>query len=489
MVPFAARLALFFAFAASATGLARADDLASLLSSMRDRSGPVWHAHLTSTSFVSLGNESAEMRSESQSIRFASYQCAENLCAGTYFDGERVFDININGTILPESDGIDAYLRGERTIASLAFLDPDFTSSGGRIVDEGTAAISGVRYRTLVVSNGDGTPMRVFVDPKTRTIRYMRDINGDSTFEYQDYRRIDGGYTLPFLVLRNGTLLERYHTRGSSRETFEAPHGPRATFSGVPASVATDPTRSVPIFACTLGGIATTCLLDSGNSGLSIDQELADRLHSPQVGTIQVAGLGNYSASVVRAGDLHVGSAAFPAANYVVLPDIHGFGYDVVLGADVLASTRVELDPVAHTISFDAQPASGGTSVHIVFENFVPVVLVQLGKLGAQLALDTGDESNINLSYEFYKEHPDLFSATEQNSVAGVGGTSVELIGTIPQVRIGDLSIAQQRIGTTTTLRSTAFGHLGAAFLAHFNVVIDYAAGVVQFVPTAAPAP
>jgi len=202
-----------------------------------------------------------------------------------------------------------------------------------------------------------------------------------------------------------------------------------------------------------------------------------------------VAGLGNYSASVVRAGDLHVGSAAFPAANYVVLPDIHGFGYDVVLGADVLASTRVELDPVAHTISFDAQPASGGTSVHIVFENFVPVVLVQLGKLGAQLALDTGDESNINLSYEFYKEHPDLFSATEQNSVAGVGGTSVELIGTIPQVRIGDLSIAQQRIGTTTTLRSTAFGHLGAAFLAHFNVVIDYAAGVVQFVPTAAPAP
>ena len=57
---------------------------------------------------------------------------------------------------------------------------------------------------------------------------------------------------------------------------------------------------------------------------------------------------------------------------------------------------------------------------------------MRLGKLGTQLALDTGDESNINLSYEFYQEHQELFSATEQRKVAGVGGTSIELMGTIP---------------------------------------------------------
>ena len=118
----------------------------------------------------------------------------------------------------------------------------------------------------------------------------------------------------------------------------------------------------------------------------------------------------------------------------------------------------------------------------LIIQNFVPVLIVRLGKLGTQLALDTGDESNINLSYEFYEEHQELFSATEQRKVSGVGGTSVELMGTIPEVRVGDLLLDHQRIGTTPALRGIAFGHLGAAFLSHFNVVIDYAGERVFFI-------
>jgi len=489
MVPFATRLALFFALASVATVGARADELSSLLERMRAFSGPVWQAHLTSTSVVSAGNERAEMHSETQDLRFATYECAENLCAGNYFDGERLFDININGTALPESDGPDPYLRGERTIASLAFLDPAFVENGGTIVDDGYATVLGARYRTFVVGNGDGTPMQVFVDPQKADVRFLRDVNGDATFEYRDYRRVADAYTLPFLVLRNGNVLERYHTRASTRESFVAPHGPRPVFSGKTAAVATDPNRAIPIFPCSIGGVATTCLLDSGNSGLAISQELATQIHASTVGSFQVRGLGNYSTDVVRAGDLRVGNATWGPANYVVLRDIHRFGYDLVLGADVFASTTVGLDPVTHTISFDVPEPTGANSVHIVFANFVPVVIVQLGNLGAQLALDTGDESNINLAYDFYQEHRDLFRATEQRNVSGVGGTSVELIGTIPQVRIGDLFLAQQRIGATQSLRGTAFGHLGAGFLANFNVVIDYASGFVHFAPAPTPAP
>ncbi|HVA28713.1 MAG TPA: retropepsin-like aspartic protease [Candidatus Baltobacteraceae bacterium] len=488
-MPFATRLGLFFALAVFATATARAEDLNALLARMRSYSGPVWQAHLTSTSFVSLANDDAEMHSESQNVRFATYECTENLCAGTYFDGERLFDININGTTLPESDGSDPYLRGERTVASLAFLDPAFTDNGGQIVDDGFAAISGVRYRSLLVSSGDATPMQVFVDPQTGKVRYLRDVNGDATFEYLDYRRVAGSYTLPFLVMRNGAVLERYHTRGSTREDFVAPHGPRPTFVGAAVAVPTDPTRTIPVFACSIGGIHTTCLLDSGNSGLSISRELATTLHAQAIGSFQVRGLGNYSTDVVRVGALRVGNATWGPSNYVVLNDIHRFGYDVVLGADVLASTTISLDPIAHTIAFGAPAPPGGTGVHIVFANFVPVVIVQLGRLGAQLALDTGDESNINLAYDFYQEHRGLFDATEQRNVAGVGGTSVELIGTIPQVRIGNLSIDKQRIGATQSLRGTAYGHLGAAFLANFDVVIDYASGLVYFAPVPTPAP
>jgi Aspartyl protease len=482
---FAARLALLFAVLSTTVAAVRPDDLSSFLDRMRTKSGPVWRTHLTSTSHLTLQHEATAVRSESLGLRFATYECATNLCAGTYFDGERVYSININGTRLPQSDANDSYLRGERTIASLEFLAPDFVDNGGWVRDAGSQTIDSVRYRVLVVSNGDATPMRVFVDGKTAVVRYIQDVDADATLEYRDYRAVDGGLYLPYLVLRNGDVLERYDTRDTTKDDFAAPHGPVAVFRGPPTPVQSDPQRAIPIFPCSLGGISTTCLLDSGNSGLSISAELAQQLHAPTVGSFVVRGLGNYSTDVVRATDLVVGNAAYGPANYVVLRDIRHFGYDVVLGADVLASTTIGLDPVHHTITFGAPIPSGGTSVPVVFQNFVPVLTVQLGRLGTQLALDTGDESNINLAYDYYAAHrEELFSATEEQPVVGVGGKSLELLGTIPEVRVGDLSMGEQRIGATQTLHGTAFGHLGAAFLENFNVVIDYAGGQVHFVPT-----
>lgn len=481
---FAARVAFFFAIVGMTTTAAHAENLSALFSRMRARSGPVWRTHLTSVSHVTLGGEIADIHSESLGLRFSSYQCEGALCTGSYFDGERVYTIDINGTTLPDSDTNDRYLRAERMVASLAFLSRRFS---GTVEDRGSATIDGMRYRTFVVTDGDAYPMQVFVDSKRAIVRYMRDVDGDATIEYRDYRPVANRFYLPFLVLRDGAVLERYDARVPTTDAYLPPHGPTPVFRGPPEPVPTDPNVSIPIFPCVLDGIATRCLLDSGNSGLSMSLQLAEKLRAPVVGSFTVRGLGNYATEVVRAGDLQVGNATFPSANYVVLHDIHRFGYDVVLGADVLASTTVGLDPVHHLIAFDAALPPNGTRVPLVFQNFVPVLTVRLGKIGAQLALDTGDESNINLAYDFYREHPELFSATEQRSVAGVGGTSIELIGKIPEVRVGNLSLTQQLIGTTQTLRGTAFGHLGAGFLRHFDVVIDYAAQAVHFVPLPAP--
>ena len=57
------------------------------------------------------------------------------------------------------------------------------------------------------------------------------------------------------------------------------------------------------------------------------------------------------------------------------------------------------------------------------------------------------------------------------------------MIGEIPQVTIGDYRTGPQRIGTTQNLRGTAFGHLGAAFLAQFLVQLDYAAAELYLTP------
>ncbi len=241
---------------------------------------------------------------------------------------------------------------------------------------------------------------------------------------------------------------------------------------------------STPVGACVLGGISTRCLLDSGNSGIAISLELAEELHAAPIGAFQVAGLGEYATEVVRAGPLIVGNMHVPEADYVVLHDIHRFGYDVVLGADVLAATRVAIDYAAREVTFNAPASSSGeSSIPLAFENFVPVIPVELGTIQARLAIDTGDQSSINLADDYYGQHTDLFKATQVQAVSGVGGSSFEYIGQIPMVTVGDFRVSSQPIGTTRTLHGTAQGHLGAGLLAHFRILLDYARARVTFYP------
>jgi hypothetical protein len=488
-VKFAAAAVLLFAVLAGTCRNARASDLSTLLDRMRARSGPVWRLHLESASTLVTGGRSAELRSEAENTRFLRYQCAGELCQGEYFDGKRLESVDINGTPLPESAAPGVHLLAERTIASLAFLDPAFVDDGGTITDEGTTKIHADAYRTLLVSAGDYAAMHVYVDPKTALVRYMRDIDGDATLEYRDYRRVGGIAELPFLVLRNGEPLERYHTRTVASGHLVPPHGLSPVYSALPSTISMNLDSTIPIFHCSLAGIATTCLLDSGNSGLAVSDTLAQQLHLPNVGSLQVRGLGDYATGVVRAGPLTVANVTYPDADYVVLSDIHRFGYDVVLGADVLASTKIELDEAEHTITFDPPAAAGGVNVPLLFSDFVPVLPVQLGAVGTQLALDTGDESNINLAYGFYREHQDLFTATEVRHVDGIGGDSIEMIGSIPDVRVGALDLRDQTIGATRSLRGTAFGHLGAGLLKNLRVIFDYAGGRVQLLPASQPSP
>jgi hypothetical protein len=150
-----------------------------------------------------------------------------------------------------------------------------------------------------------------------------------------------------------------------------------------------------------------------------------------------------------------------------------------VLGADLFAATTVEIDARSHRVVLGAASTPGGVSVPIAFEDFVPVVDVRLGSIPAELAIDTGDESGINLAYDFYQMHRELFAATTEREVTGIGGTSIEFIGTIPDITIGDLSIPSATIGATRMLEGT--GHVGSGVLSRYDVLLDYAESSVRF--------
>lgn len=478
---FAARAALLFAVALTTLGASGNDDVVRLLERMRAAAGPVWQAHFVSVSRLTLGGEQSVVSSDSSGLRITVRHCTGEVCSGSYFDGLHLYSMNLNGTTLPQSLEPEPFLRSLRMVASLAFLSPGFLAHGGRVGDSGPATYGGKTYRTIVVGDVNAVALRLFVDSQTGLVRVAQELGGRETFEYRNYRRV-GGYTIPFLVLHDGAVFERYDDRAAVSSTFAPPHGPVPSFRGPAQPIAIDPKAITPIVDCSVGGIAVRCLIDTGNSGLSMSSELASRIGAPVVGTYQVRGLGGYSTQVVRAGPLRLGNAAYPDAYYAVLNDLRRYGYDVVLGTDILGSTILEIDATAHVVRLGASPR-GAIAVPITFENFIPVVSVGLGTLATSLAVDTGDESNINLSYDYYAKHPGLFTITQRRSVGGIGGSSVEMIGDIPQVRIGDYRTGPQRIGTTQTLHGTAFGHLGAAFLAQFVVQLDYAAASLRLTP------
>lgn len=485
---FAARALLLCVLAAS-TGRASAQPappamtLTQVLAKMRSVNGGLWSAHLSSTSPHLVDGAPTIMDTEAQGLKYVLTQCSGRVCLGTYFDGERVYSVNINGTALPRSPAPEPYLRSLRIIGTLAFLAPNFTATGGRIEDGGWVMFEGRRCRRIYFSESTSVPMIVFVDPQSGLVVGARDVNGDAVYEMRDYRRV-GAFMLPYDIERNGAPLERYISRTISQTPLEIPHGLTASVQTAPAAMTLDPESTTPMGTCTIAGVSVRCLIDSGNSAMSMSLELAEQLHLQPIGMMHIAGLGDYATEVVRAGPLQLGNVRFGDANYVVLSDIHRYGYDVVLGADVLASMPVTIDYARHTLYFgDAAAAEDGTTVSLQFQNFVPVVNVRLGDVPAALAVDTGDQSNINLAYGYYQQHSSLFQATKTENVSGVGGSSQELLGEIPRVSIGSLTAENQQIGTTRILKGTANGHLGAGFLSKYRVTLDYAHELLRLLP------
>ncbi|HEY9180790.1 MAG TPA: retropepsin-like aspartic protease [Candidatus Baltobacteraceae bacterium] len=488
---FAVRALVLCALGAMLPVLAPAQPAASvslpqLLNRMREVNGGLWNAHMSSTSPHTVDGDDAILDTEAQGLRFLLDQCNVKVCLGTYFDGERLYSVNINGTALPRSTSPEAYLRGLRIIGTLAFLAPDFIAHGGRIDDGGWVTFEGKRCRRIFVSDQIAIPMAIFVDPASGLVAGAQDVNGDATYAMHDYRRV-GAFMLPYDIERNGAPLERYITRKILADPLDAPHGLTPRITSMPAGMALDPSSTTPIGTCKIAGLSERCLIDSGNSALSMSKELAEQLKLEPIGMMAISGLGHYATGVVRTGPLQLGNVTFGDADYVVLSDIHQYGYDLVVGADVLASMPVTIDTAKHAIFFGAQTAvADSTEVPLAFQNFVPVVSVTLGALPTDLAVDTGDQSNINLAFRYYQEHPNLFHPTKSVVVSGVGTRSEELIGEISSVRIGGLTAENQEIGTTKALKGTANGHLGAGFLSKYRITLDYAHQLLKLLPKAA---
>ncbi|GAC1548325.1 MAG: hypothetical protein NVS3B16_21140 [Vulcanimicrobiaceae bacterium] len=478
------------ALATPAAKTASGNSLDALLERARNASGAPYRFHIVSHSHESRQGRTFEVTTETDGLKYRARSCSKAICSGFYFDGERSFESNLNDTALPLSTRVDALQLTLRAIVSYAFTAPDFRSAGGQIVEREPVLRDGRRFRRLSIAPFRGALLDAIVEPVTGLVAGIVSDERKYAFELRDARRVGGKLMLPFSISLNGSEIERFESRTIETTPLVPPPGlvPTIASNAAPLAMAKlDRASDQPVVPCAIGGQTVLCLLDTGNSGLSMSLELAERLGlEPRGGAFDISGVGRYVTGVVRAPALSVGPAAYPPAQYVVLHDLHQYGYDVVLGTDVFGRARVTLDYGKRQVSFAPESAGApGGGIVLGFENFIPILPLRIGEQIVPLAVDTGDESAINLAYEYYEAHPALFKPSGSVTVKGIGGASDELTGELARVRIGDYDVLRPRIGATKRLPATARGHIGSGLLRHFEVTFDYRRSRLELVPRA----
>lgn len=469
---------------------AHADDsrakLDALLARVRSAAGQPYRLHLRGTAVTGSGAGQVTVVSESEGARSSVRRCTGRLCSGTYADGAALWVTDLNDTAVP-AEPDDPRRVTLRAIENDAFAGDDFETHGGRLTLRVPLRMhDGRTLQRIAVTAPHGATLDALIDPESGLVAEARGAGVAVIFSDQ---RTVGTLTVPFEIT-TGSNVERFTERSVDPEPLRAPPGLVPKFAAGDSKpipfVDVERPSVEPVVECEMGKQRVPCLFDTGNSGMSMSLELAERLGlEPLADTFRVEGLGSYETGVVNAPELRVGRATYPPAFYAVLHDLHGYGYDLVLGADAFAHARITIDYPRRLLALEPEsaPAAEASSLPLSFENFLPVTPVALGTVKASLAIDTGDESAVDLSAEYYRLHPGLFKADTRARVAGIGGTSEELLGTIERVDLGAYALLHQPIGATAQVASTAEGRLGSGALAHFAVTFDYARRRVELSP------
>jgi hypothetical protein len=477
--------AVFLAVSTSAMGASpqpSTSSLEALLAKSRTASGAPYRYHIVSRSREVRDGQTLEVTTETQGLKYRATSCLRELCTGFYFDGDRSYQVNYNDTMLPVSSSVDGLQLTLRAIASYAFTDPDFRRDGGTLVERDPLVRNGTAYRRVSIAPRLGALLDAVIDPATGLVRGVISEEPRYVFEFTDQRKIGDRATLPYAISVNGNALTQYQERIIVDAPLEAPKGIVPDFSAGGTTVPMQPRDTDrPVVPCTVGEQPASCLLDTGDSGLAISLELSEKLNlEPVAGSYDVHGVGQYVTGIVVAPSLHVGSATYPSAKYVVLHDLARYGCDVILGADAFAHASVTLDFARREVRLAAS-AAPLEATPITFDGFVPVVPVGLDDQDVPLQIDTGDDGAVDLSGDYYGRHPELFTANASTSVSGIGGSAGAVSGTISRVRFAGFELERQPIVATKGLSFD--GHIGSGLLQHFIVTFDYQDGLAGFVP------
>jgi hypothetical protein len=433
------------------------------------------NGHAASVRLRATGTRVVEGRTVTTSLDVQGVQrlvrrCTAGVCGGTWFDGSREWTFALNDVALPEE--VDASTLTQRTlaaIASYAFAEPAFRAAGGTVAPAGAG-----RWR---VRAHDGIELIAVVDPATQAVARIDTAEGRTIAAYGRHTRVGGA---SFALDRAGPYDSGpLDTAAVVTDPLGPPAGAPATFLGdAVLGLGNDP---VPIVACTVGGIAVRCLLDSGATPSAMTLSLSEKLKLEPHGELEIAGVSRFATGFVEAGPLALGSARFERVRFAVVPSTRAARFDVVIGSDLLARVRMILDRGGRTARIVA-PAGGSDppgAVRLAFHNGSPMVQAMFGPQGARALLDTGDEAVLSIGYAAYRVGPQ-WTVLARGQAVGMAGSDDVITVEIPDVRVGPLALGATR---TSVRRTQAIAHVGIGLWDRYIVDLDESAGRAQFTP------
>jgi predicted aspartyl protease len=373
-----------------------------------------------------------------------------------------------------------------------AVAEPE-TSSTMHMIDAPAGEVA------IEIDPRPGSTERLYYDATTYLLQRNEfdDADGKRAFTYSAYKKFFGRMVATHVAF---TGAEAQDTWTSDVVSYDQIPASDARFA-VPASrvvfdagsqavaVPADFTESGIIVRITIDGRGLDFILDSGASGIVIDDRDAHELGLNVTEQHSLYAFGHTTVGQAMVDDFAVGAlhAHNVAVSVTPLEMPGGIGRKIVglLGADFFASGRVTIDFGKKTVTLSSPDAplaiDGWSRVPIEVTSLVPLAPVTFSGTAGKFIVDTGAFRTILYQHYFDKfpKPPGQDSNVAGNMMGVAGNPHAFKNYTFSTMEIGDLAFSGVDVSVIqggSSIESNTFdGLLGRTFLENFAVIFDYA--------------
>jgi clan AA aspartic protease (TIGR02281 family) len=370
----------------------------------------------------------------------------------------------------------------------------------------------------LVISqlNSRGAGTKRYIDPTTwQIVRIERlTANGNTITTYDDFREDSGHvfshHSLTKSEVTRTTTESRITTFDvapvtdgelaipeSRRQVVEFPAGVQSV--DLPAQFG----RGHVFIHTTINGRGLDFILDSGASGITLDNTVAKEMGLTEIGEQSAVTAQRYTTARTIIPEIRIGTLAMHNIAVQLIPfttqemGLKGIG---LLGFDFLAQLGVTIDYEHERVTVVPEPRYiEPTEPHAIaldarVGNGVPLVDITInGALGERFIVDTGGAGTLLIFDAFARKHADVLidqggGAGRNMTMYGVGGGVSTRPVQLNSILIGSVDLNGFVAHLVTSRESYAGnedGIIAPEFLRMFTVGLDYAKSRVYLVPNA----